>query len=1714
MGKSKQQSKGKSGLKPASSSRAAELAGQSSSLQFGNLGGFAQFANPSLAATISRPSTPGSESGDGVAALDPELTVIVKKVNKRDATTKLKALEELTSYLYNHVSAVGPLLSTWVALYNKLVLEVDRRVRLATVSLHQWIAQNAKKKLAPHLKDIIGAWMITMFDQSKDVAAVAKGSFESVFAEDKRQGVIVFCQKDILEYVGEMLLVKTEDTLSDARYVTPEEMAAKYARVIASCFYVLSYLIEQLPLDECDKAKSEYQNLLDNPTVWNFVTHVSPVIRRSVHRFIKTLLLQWPDAVEARLDVVGPSFFKSVLGEKEASVHAEMWDALLLLTKKFPDAWFTISQKKSPVAKLCTFLRSGLNGSPSIAYPSMLALLANLPVKMKDEKSFFKDVFTNFWAGLSSSYLDVTNARTLVDAYGECLVYFAVNNSSNESLVTYLVDDALNEAIQAFFVHTKKSQPVSEKLVIENGLGLAKYIMILARSAGKIDLYNLWSRLETLWLQPIIDWKASVNSTLGMPDFCCHLGLFFSALYNQSKHTSDEMDSLAGLVERLMEASLESSVVYKDHASTLLSLCRVLLGDYASLVVPHLDLEKHTSLLLSLEPSSSSECLSNLVIVYVQLVESSDDKDLASKVLANLLSKIHGLQDAERKYTCLQALLDNFTPTPLEGLDTLITQAAEALVSPQSFQENCRSLMESVVKTAFKMHSQSKFVSANTFKSVGCMLVHALSAVNRYCYIVNSSFTYASESALLRAAKSSLVVLNDVSSNEVYVTELLSSEEYADYPCQVFDAMFLKETDDKEIIDATATIPIIRQLARSAWQNIQPSLGQAKHTMLDHLRHTIIDVNNMASPLESVQQAKELLRALFGADETSLEYHQAVYVLVGSHGSWLDMYKDFQSFRTLEYQASSVVDMYADMDYRNIYESQDELFPVAYDLYGVSSFGRLVFFTSLLIDQVSVEVFFDLAHGQDVHQRDWIVQMLMVVAQECSRGLGMIGLTRLWKQAEAMDEPLVLAIQSFIQQAHALFDNWLLPVIKLCKADSHQLSRQILAQLSQHDDGSSSRLVQFTAQLLLCPADRADAYHAAFVQTLMDKLVTLDHWSLGQMEPWLAVIKSDARKISQLCKVALMMSFKSVLGESNKYRLLQSDCASRLSGGKGLQIFDDSDSAWEWLTVLNASTLPFGSIAIPPQRLMFLITTIKDWLDQDFDDHLCVTDRHKVQGQIMRLFANISEAVQQVAGSHWNLFLDSATRFLELNESEDRAALPAMYSGLVLLETMFDLSDDGCAEIRDSLDDKWNDIYEVLWKCFLAEKDTELPLSDSLRKYQNLLASLVGRIPSKLVLSGVSYEAVAPLMQACNGIVQTRAYLILQQWIKSQVQQLTLDTEFKTYEQDEEPDHIEPAFVDLLMAVPQLPDWHTSFSEEKKHQVFRYLTTWLLMFDHFDDITFKLKQELTEQLKRIEAVDKFIPTLCDILHIGSSQGTLPFDLSLWDTSIYDMQCFDMSVEASYSLLAAHLYFKALKYIPSLVRTWWVNHKQRQLVIALEQYTRSYFSDELIGNELDLVNRTDVKEQLEDNENEFRVKALKASHEVTASYQVDEQEMRISIKLPSNYPLQQITVDGVQKVGVNEKQWRGWMFAIAAVIGSQNGNLVDALTVFKRNANLHFEGVGDCVICYSIISPQDRSIPTKQCRTCKNKFHASCLYKWFRSSNSTSCPLCRTIFFSE
>lgn len=103
-------------------------------------------------------------------------------------------------------------------------------------------------------------------------------------------------------------------------------------------------------------------------------------------------------------------------------------------------------------------------------------------------------------------------------------------------------------------------------------------------------------------------------------------------------------------------------------------------------------------------------------------------------------------------------------------------------------------------------------------------------------------------------------------------------------------------------------------------------------------------------------------------------------------------------------------------------------------------------------------------------------------------------------------------------------------------------------------------------------------------------------------------------------------------------------------------------------------------------------------------------------------------------------------------------------------------------------------------------------------------------------------------------------------------------------------------------------------------------------------------------------------------------------------------------------------------------------------ICNHSYTEKYFSNLIIAQELASVLRPEVKSQLEDDV--MTVKTSRVTNEVTASYKIDEQNMEMAIRLPANFPLRQVDVEGLQRVGVTEPRWRAWLLATAAIIAVQ------------------------------------------------------------------------------
>jgi E3 ubiquitin-protein ligase DOA10 len=80
-----------------------------------------------------------------------------------------------------------------------------------------------------------------------------------------------------------------------------------------------------------------------------------------------------------------------------------------------------------------------------------------------------------------------------------------------------------------------------------------------------------------------------------------------------------------------------------------------------------------------------------------------------------------------------------------------------------------------------------------------------------------------------------------------------------------------------------------------------------------------------------------------------------------------------------------------------------------------------------------------------------------------------------------------------------------------------------------------------------------------------------------------------------------------------------------------------------------------------------------------------------------------------------------------------------------------------------------------------------------------------------------------------------------------------------------------------------------------------------------------------------------------------------------------------------------------------------------------------------------------------------------------------------------------------------------------LLSAQDGSVLDALLLWKRNVDKEFQGLEPCPICYSVLAPKTLTLPTLACQTCSNKFHPECLYKWFNSSHKSKCPLCQQPF---
>ncbi|KAJ1553469.1 hypothetical protein HK096_007710, partial [Nowakowskiella sp. JEL0078] len=347
-------------------------------------------------------------------------------------------------------------------------------------------------------------------------------------------------------------------------------------------------------------------------------------------------------------------------------------------------------------------------------------------------------------------------------------------------------------------------------------------------------------------------------------------------------------------------------------------------------------------------------------------------------------------------------------------------------------------------------------------------------------------------------------------------------------------------------------------------------------------------------------------------------------------------------------------------------------------------------------------------------------------------------------------------------------------------------------------------------------------------------------------------------------------------------------------------------------------------------------------------------------------------------------------------------------------------------------------------------------------KIQSLLAAICFQVPEDILFDRTPFEESCLSLYSNNEEVQKTAYSFVKRLTNRFIIQESLKAELTPKSNTEPLDMTLPEPV-----VDALTHIKLKYENLSNSEILGYLLSWLVLFDHFENATFSLRSAYKTQLQNLDdPLSSLFGTLFKILEVGKKFGS-PFDLLPWEFENFYIEAFNLGespADFAFPLLAAHLYYLALRHLPSLARNWWAECRNRQLTLSVE-------SPILLQREIDSIQQVDHSTVFEN----MIVKASRTTYEILAAYTIEDAKLELLIKLPSSFPLQQVRVDSGNsggtgsgtlagswpagsggRAGVTEAKWRAWLLATGAVIMNQNATIVDALQLFRKNASLHFE----------------------------------------------------------
>lgn len=1716
----KQAQRTKGNVRPSSSSQAAQLLSQA-----GNQSAFVGFDSMSGSPGY----VPVSQTLEDVdSSLDADFRLVLRKLTKKDSITKVKALQEFRSLCKEKdVDELKAVLPFWPRMFNKTALDVDHRVRETTQTALTALVVKTKKHMAPHLRSLMGAWLLCQCDTYPTVSAAATQAFQSAFPPAKQTDVLVYCRTEITQYLTDQLLNQTPHTLSDPKTTDPDDMQNKYLRVMTSSLYALRKLLTSLPANHVESLYESLDILLKESKFWKYGKSPTPSIKAAFYSFLASICQIQPELSALYSSKMTPLILHN-LDEKDPVICPTVWEATLSLINYVPDCWKSVSVEKAFWPKLRSGLENGFYGNMTLIGPNLLPFLSKVPVNiLGEDKKFYPQFFSYMTSGLGKVQTSPSESAAMVKAYIECCQYVSVTEEDKQISRDIIIEQVLPLVLTSLV----NSSWTLYRSPLYSLMGSA-FASLEVSASGMTN--EFWTELANGVIKRLTSGVSSVDTDLEYSKFverCIHLVscLVFPKIGNKNK--TEKVKFSMGI---------ESDHVATEGERTPLSTGASQFVQKLTLKAFQIARESHSihclhlfASLVELDPSQ------NTILKVIEDCEGpvDDDQSHASYFVFSVcipwLQEVMSSGAVDPKQ--LLSVICTFMPLlESDAIAKLLEQLCQMKLSFGAFHH----LLEKMMSLQARISSVNTWLQGTTFHSKVvtittevCQRSMTLEPADD-CEIQNgwsvislvlgkqANWTLSCDlvQEILQIVHQSLLVLRN--SKHTHKADIAIK-----FVAKATHSFFLNSKSCLTLPSATDLLLVLFSVSLdNNWDVTDETVQECEHVWSEGLATIVRQTGGLLQDNGVLSKAVSLVKTCLNKVTCIAQFDK----LSDKVQSLLSVVKDnvpecekgdnpvlASVVRTLymRVQPEVTTEVMEHLLVSGDYAFNDTLFSKGTEVI-ISPYHSL--HNALLLAHVRDSVMDSEAPMQDLSEEvetnlEMDVLLDSLYGEQVLRVLTNIGQKgpeseTITTAVHRLESSLSKLVQQYPQSQHNLLVN---KAMTRCEAGPW-----LWGVTLNHLLDLMSTSTPFTPDLgdLLDRCAELDTGRVHLLQSVGRYLTTADMMTLCEI--------LVARLISCPLEAARLISggygtlaaVTSVLPGVMKDENLVPACLDMARGTLGqlmewkeeddtfLLFGSDLGEAAPGLVLVNAEVAKFLTLVV---KYFNKHLTDKEWdfimcsmvsMVQSVDESKsgllgsCTIQSYTVS--VCRLLHQVALSLQNVEDTYPTNLVSEWQEFF--SESAYSTLLPLYVH--VIAESKSTSTNHvlrGAMGSSVALCPKQQILVHQLPPLLVAGESSPLP--DSLQTLMNHLC---------------------PLLTHKDRAIQITAFHLLS-CVMPELPQY--DKDGKETEDDKgETKRSPPAALmkvlsncnvamEILLGEEKV-DTNVElvpYSDEYQYTL-AYLLTWKLLLHIFTSCSAELRQEYASHFKDTGLIRQLMrylfclmPEKTPVVNQDGQSGTM-FEVTPTLTVTDEPSVMEIQHVSSW------VYQDTLQTMPAIARQWWLD-QDRKTAAYVDRFTSKNVSQLLCTAEIRSIGRSDQKLDY------ITIRTRPNTREVIVTYALEEVSTEMVISLPQNYPMGNIEVHSEKRVGVSAAQWEKWLLQLKIFLQYQNGSLFDGLRIWKRNVDKRFEGVDDCMICFSVLHGTNYQLPRLQCKTCKKKFHSACLYKWFQTSHNSTCPLCRNLF---